>query len=177
MKKTKLTVHIPTGEGKPNTHIQLWNNDSHPDIMFGGVAEVQDINGKKEMRIITTAVETNGATYQNPAEPYIAFINRFPTDEQKKSKAKPYTGNIAKIIIRAQGSDRKSTKDLGVIIFVNDGSRGQFLSGYWNEKGLEYDDKFRVKTDNAGTLRITADVVGGLKEDMLSQMLKSKTKK
>lgn len=171
-KKTSLTLHVKDASGKTAQHIKLWNHEGSPEVLHGGTASLVDVDGKKEMKILTAPEEKNGRTFQNPSDPFVAFVNRFPTAEQKISKEKPYTGQVADIVMRRSGDK----KDVACLIFSNDSENGEFLSGFFNENGIIYTSDYKVDDKAEGTVKITADVVGGLKADILAGLYRKDRK-
>ena len=170
-KRTKITLHIPTGVVKENgknkqEHIVLWNNEANPDTFFGGVAEVvAGADGKSDLKVVTKPVEVNGKVYNNAARPFVAFVNRFPD------------GKVAGVVVRKGGEKGKTVAELA---FKNEGPNGVFVSGFYKADGLVYEktgkqskagkDILRVNAKDAANLRMTADIVGGAKEELIAAM-------
>ncbi len=163
-KATKLALHINTGDKKDNgnnkqLHVVLFNNEANPNTFHGGVAEVVEgeYKGKKrkELKAVTAPVEINGKTYQNAAQPLVAFVNRAKT------------GRVMSIAIM------RDKKQVGEIKFKKDfgGKNGEVLSGTYNATGLQFDDQYRVVSGTKGNFGLTAEVVGGLKDEILAAMI------
>ncbi len=164
-KKTKITLHVNTGEKKENgknkqLHIVLWNREDAQDQFHGGVAEVQEINGKKTLASVKKDVEINGKTYQNDAEPLTLFVNRAKT-----------TNRIMSLAIM------KDRVQVGEIKFKKEFSeKNVVLSGTFNAAGLKFDDQYRVVAGQEGNRSITGEIVGGLRDEVLGVMIPSKPK-
>ena len=158
-KLTKITLHINTGDKKDNgdnkqIHAVLWNKRDKLEVLFGGVAEVvAGADGKSDLRILTKPVMVNGKEYQDPQIPMVVFVNR------------AHTGRIMSLSIK-QGD-----KKVGELKFKKTFGTQTVLSGTYNANGLQFDSNFHVKAGVEGNRSMTANIVGGLKEEVMAAMI------
>ncbi len=170
VKKTKITLHIPTGTKKADgknkqDHIVLWNNEANLDIFFGGIAEVVETEKGRDLKVVTKPVEVNGKTYNNAAQPFVAFVNRFPD------------GNVSNVVVRKGAEKGKTVCELA---FTNKGEKGQFASGFFNANGLVYEETgkvskagkpvLRVNAKDESNVRMTAEFVGGNAQEIYAAL-------
>ena len=157
-KRTKIVLHINTGELKENgkhrqVHAILWNSDRYPDTFNGGIAEVVTVDGKSELVTVTQPVEVNGLTFQEPVSPMRLFVNR---DRQGR--------------IRNLGIKNGETKT-GEIKFRRHYGDKLLLSGTYNATGLQFEENHRVKAGVEGNRALYAEVVGGMKDEIIMGMI------
>lgn len=157
-KLTKITLHINTGDKKDNgnnkqVHAVLWNRREKLETLFGGVSEVSVVDGKSDMRILTKPVMINGKEQHDPQIPMVLFVNR------------AHTGRIMSLSIK-QGD-----KKVGELKFKKTFGDQTVLSGTYNANGLQFDANFHVKAGIEGNRSMTANIVGGLKEEVMAAMI------
>ena len=169
-KRTRILFSFKDHAGNP-IRIVLWNDEQNPAQFHGGLAELVDIPGERKRRdfvVKTHPVEVGNATYMNPVDPYVAFISRKPTEEQKKTRTKPYMGPVASIDLY------KERKHVGRVFWVTTNKDGfPVISGSFDPLGIKFDDKYHV-VKAPSTVPAFVELRGGLKDEVLKDLPRKK---
>lgn len=162
-KATVIEVHIRE-KGKETKHIQLWNSEGYPDTFHGGTAKIE---GGKMQQVKEPKDNGQGQVYNNPVEPYTAFVNRIPEGAKKNA------GKIAGISIN------KNRTHVGELYCSKEGEHGVWIAGTMSKDGSKMTfNKETTKLECAGgTIKIEADVKGGMAAEIKESLGRVKSRK